>query len=354
MYYERPELEKGSKTYICPRCGEMTLKRYVQYGKHIHESVGRCNRESSCIYHKRPREYWAENNIKVPKLPTIQKQTPKPQEIKPIGYIPMSYITNRAKTRNHYLIYYMLDLFDRETIKRGTDLYFLGCTSGMATVFPQIDEQGRCRTAKEQLYNKDTGKRVKNSVNWLHAELKKWEELPQDFNLQMCLFGLHLIRSANNAGKTICICESEKSAVIAACCMPQYIWMAAGAKGWLNVEKLKPLKGWNVVLFPDTATSGDAFILWSKIAEDANKQGLNVIVSDMLEKECTAEQKAAGYDIADYLIDKILESKQAIEPEAQEEPQQVESENISDTLKEMIRLNPAVQTLIDNFGAVEV
>ena len=354
MYYELPYLEKGSRTYICPKCGEMTLKRYIQYGKYIHDTVGRCNRESSCMYHKPPREYWRENNIKPIHIPFTPKQTPKIQEVKAIGYVPMSYILDRAKTRNHNLIYYMLDLFDWGTIKNETDMYFLGCTSGNATMFPQIDEQGKCRTAKEQLYNKDTGKRIKNSVNWLHAELKRWGELPQDFNLQMCLFGLHLIRSSNNIGKTVCICESEKSAVIAACCMPNRIWMAAGALRWLNVEKLRPLKGWDIILFPDTSTDGSTFALWSKIANEANSQGLNVIVSDMLEKECTDEEKADGFDIADYLIRKVSMLKQSDTLEQKQPISELEQVEQSTILSDMIKVNPVLRKLIDRLDLVEV
>lgn len=362
MYYERPFLEKGSKKYICPSCTKKTFKPYVLGGKHIHETVGICDRILSCGYHKPPREYWQENNIKMPKLPTIQRQPPKKQEIKPIGYMSAKYISTYSEKRNNNLIYYLLDLFDSEIIKTQTDPYLLGCAKGGDVIYWQIDQNMKCRTGKIQKLDKETGKRFKSlgSVRWVHAKLKDIGELPQDFNMQMCLFGLHLIHPFwNNSGKTICICESEKSAVIAACCMPQYIWMAAGALHWLNVEKLKPLKGWDVVLFPDTSTNGKAFELWSKIAEEANRQGLNVIVSDMLEKNCTEEQKADGYDIADYLIDEINAKKKAeecksIEPEAKEEPKQAESGSISDTLEEMIRLNSAIQTLINEFDAVEV
>lgn len=366
MYYERPFLEKGSKKYICPSCTKKTFKPYVLGGKHIHETVGICDRILSCGYHKPPREYWQENNIKMPKLPTTQKQPPKKQEIKLIGYVPAKYISTYSEKRNNNLIYYLLDLFDSEIIKTQTDPYLLGCAKGGDVIYWQIDQNMKCRTGKIQKLDKETGKRLKDrgSVTWVHAKLKDIGELPQDFNMQMCLFGLHLIHPFwNNSGRTICICESEKSAIIAACCMPQYIWMAAGALHWLNVEKLKPLNGWDIILFPDTSTNGGAFELWSKIAEEANKQGLNVIVSDMLEKECTDEQKAAGYDIADYLIDKVIQSRQTIdneriEPEPQSEEQQPEPNTdtftMSETLKDMIRRNPVLQTLIDDFGAVEV
>ncbi|MBS1808771.1 MAG: hypothetical protein JST84_11310 [Acidobacteria bacterium] len=54
----------------------------------------------------------------------------------------------------------------------------------------------------------------------------------------------------------------------------------------------------NARLFPD----GDAFDQWSQLACKAQAQGLDVIVSDLLEAELTATQKAAGWDLADYLL----------------------------------------------------
>lgn len=359
MYYEIPYLEKGSRTYICPNCGQMTLKKYMQYGKYIHDTIGRCNREDKCGYHKPPREYWKENNIKSAYRPIQKKQTTDIQEIKPIGYVSGQYILDYAQNRNNNLIYYLLDLFDWETIKRNTNAYFLGAAKDRAVVYWQIDENGKCRTGKIQKLNKDTGRREKGkgAVNWVHDKLKWRKELPKDFNLQMCLFGLHLIRSVNNKGKTICICESEKSAIIAACCMPDRIWMAAGALHWLNVKKLKPLKGWNIILFPDTSKDGSAFALWSKIADEANRQGLNVIVFDKLEKECTVEEKANGFDIADYLIRGLSKLEQPDTPEPEQpinEPEEAKQPTVSTALSDMINENPVLKKLIDEFDLVEV
>ncbi|MBK5722179.1 hypothetical protein JGH11_14985 [Dysgonomonas sp. Marseille-P4677] len=348
----RFELEKGSRKYICPNCGKMSFVYYRINGNGaiIHESVGRCDRIEKCGYHKKPREWFNEHPTIRPDYKSVK---PIPEvTTNPISYIPLKYIDERANTRNSNFVYFLFNLFDWETIKKTIDPYFIGCTEDMAVVFPQIDEQGKCRTAKVQKYDRETGKR--QGVYLYHGDKKIKPNLPNPYNLQMCLFGLHLIRSKNNIGKTVCICESEKSAIIAAGCMPEHIWMAAGALDWLNVEKLKPLRGWNIVLFPDTSTTGLAFKKWTKIADEATKAGLLVMVSTMLEDNCTDEEKANGYDLGDYLIDRILNKKQAIEPETPEEEPQAEQYSVSDDLKNMIRLNPAVQMLINNFDAVEV
>ena len=358
MNYERPELEKGSKKFICPQCNHKTLKLYIQYGKYINNSVGICDRIINCGYHKPPKEWFNENPTdKEQHTPILYHKQIIPitqDKIKPIGYVPFNYIYDKAETRNHNLIYYLLDLFNWETIKERTDVYFLGCTDDKATIFPQIDEDGNCRTAKIQQYDKDTGKRIKNSVKWVHDKLKKCGELPNDYNLKMCLFGLHLIRSLKNTGKIIGICESEKSAVIAACCMPEYIWMAAGALNWLNAEKLKPLKGWNVILFPDTSINGKAFDIWAKIAIKANKLDLNVTVSELLEKNCTEAQKAKGYDLGDYLIDRLLSVKQSILIPKEPINKPPEPQKQSTILSDMISRNPALGTLINSFNLIQV
>ena len=361
MYYERPYLEKGSRTYICPNCGHKELKRYIQYGKYIHDTVGRCNRQDKCLYHKKPAQWFSEHPTERMQCKPIYQQPTKKnvpkEEPKPISYIPLRYIFESAETRNSDFVFFLFSLFDWATIKRAIDPYFIGCTKDGAVVFPQIDEQGDCRTAKVQSYDRETGKR--KGVYLYHGDKNIKPYLANPYNLQMCLFGLHLIRSKNNTGKTVCICESEKSAVIAAGCMPDYIWMAAGALDWLNVDKLKPLRGWNVVLFPDTSKTGIAFEKWAKVADEANRQGLFVSVSTMLEVGCTVEEKAKGYDLGDYLIDRIVRPIQADESKAiQSEPKDVgqltETPIVSTALAEMISINPTLATLMDRLGLVEV
>lgn len=349
--YNRPELEKGSKKYNCPECRQKTFVYYrLPDGELIDESVGRCDRIIGCGYHKKPREWFAEH----PAIrPNYKKYKPIPQiKNNPISYIPMKYIYERAKTRNSDFVYFLFNLFDWETIKKTIDPYFIGCTEDRAVVFPQIDEQGKCRTAKIQKYDRQTGKR--QGVYLYHGDRNIKPYLPNPYNLQMCLFGLHLIRSKKNIAKTICICESEKSAIIAAGCMPEFIWMAAGALDWLNVTKLKPLKGYNIVLFPDTSTTGLALKKWMKIADEATKAGLLVTVSTMLEDDCTDEEKASGYDLGDYLINRLLKVKKMNGIDEEPSNELPEPDNISEVLKDMKQRNPTVQILIDVFDAVEV
>lgn len=71
-----------------------------------------------------------------------------------------------------------------------------------------------------------------------------------------------------------------------------------------------------------------------------------VMVSDLIEKNATPEQKAAHIDIADWIIFQIRESRINCTAD-----HLVEAERI---LQRMIEKNPALQKLIDDLGLVLV
>lgn len=61
--YHLQKYNGPSTRYTCPSCGaKHRFTRYVDaYGWSQHPSVGRCDRESACGYHKTPRDYFAEH-----------------------------------------------------------------------------------------------------------------------------------------------------------------------------------------------------------------------------------------------------------------------------------------------------
>ena len=79
-------------------------------------------------------------------------------------------------------------------------------------------------------YNPSTGHRIKDPnkpgrINWLHSILKRRKQLhPPDWQLTQCLFGEHLL--LQHQDKTVALVESEKTAIICAALMPQYLWLA--------------------------------------------------------------------------------------------------------------------------------
>ena len=107
------------------------------------------------------------------------------------------------------------------------------------------------------------------------------------------LFGEHLLDQYPDS--IVCLVEAEKSAVICAGLMPEYVWVATGGKTQLG-ERLDVLRGRTVIAFPDV----DAYDEWKEYFQ--GRMDLNVTVSDMLEENATVEDREAQIDIADLLL----------------------------------------------------
>jgi hypothetical protein len=81
--------------------------------------------------------------------------------------------------------------------------------------------------------------------------------------------------------------------------MPEFVWMAAGGKDMLTAEKVEPLSGRTVFLYPDNG----AYESWSAKAKELSAI-VPMYVSDMMETE-----GSKGEDVADYLISENLKDK---------------------------------------------
>ena len=99
-----------------------------------------------------------------------------------------------------------------------------------------------------------------------------------------------------NRDKVVALVESEKSALIAAACFPNYVWLATGGKSQLSANKMKALEGRTVILFPDV----DGYSEWKEKAKELIY--CKVTVSDILERNATDDERAAKIDIADWLV----------------------------------------------------
>ena len=146
--------------------------------------------------------------------------------------------------------------------------------------------------------------------------------------MKQCLFGEHLLSdtSAAMSAKPVAIVESEKTALIAAHFIPDFIWLATGGMhGCFNVETMKVLHGREVILFPDLKATEE----WRRRLPMLEPVCRRATCSDMLERIATGAQREAGLDIADFLL-------------MEDTPQMI--------LQQMIKRNPVLQTFIDTFG----
>jgi hypothetical protein len=290
---------KGMNTrYRCPGCQrpEKTFSRYIdtQTGQYIDPAVGRCSREINCGYHYTPKQYFQDNNLSIdtrePKL------YPKPSKVaiqsKPVSYIDAEIF--KASLRSYdanYFVQFLIGLFGTKITKQLIETYIIGTSKHWpgATVFWQIDLQGKIRTGKIMQYSLATGRRVKEHITWVHAALK----MPE-FELKQCLFGEHLLQDRS---KPLALVESEKTAIIASVYLPQFIWLAVGSLTNLTAAKCSILKGRSVILYPDIK----CFEKWSKKAKELSHLA-SFQVSDLLERHASESDREQGLDLADYLI----------------------------------------------------
>ena len=88
--------------------------------------------------------------------------------------------------------------------------------------------------------------------------------------------------------------------------------MAAGGMEQLNVDKLRPLVGRQVILYPDTDPEGETYKKWYDIAWRARCElEMDIAICDVLEKNATPEQKEAKIDLVDFIEKDILNAKDA-------------------------------------------
>lgn len=207
-------------------------------------------------------------------------------------------------------------LLTPEELQAASEIFHLGTTKDKRVVYWQIDAEGRVRDGKLMAYDEHCH-RVKpgehdtqSSVSWAGYELRQCGLLDKNWEATHCLFGLHQLNSRPDA--MVCIVEAEKTAVICSQKFKDSIWMAAGGMEQLNVDKLRPLVGRQVILYPDTDPEGETFKKWYDIAWRARCElEMDIAICDVLEKNATPEQKEAKIDLVDFIEKDILNAKDA-------------------------------------------
>ena len=295
--YQLEHCTGNKKKLICPECGRRCFVPYIdtESGKIIDETVGRCDREINCGYHKTPKQFFEESGIHSDRRYWFPKKDLNARSAV-TGFSTMrEEIINdsmRDLVHNNFLIY-LREHFPMMPVIEAINRYKIGTSRFWpgATVFWQIDAANRVRTGKIMLYDYHTGHRVKNpeaKIMWVHKL-----ELFRDYRLQQCLFGSQLLRTEN---KPVAIVESEKTAIIASMFFDDALFLATGGITNLRKETCEPLKGRQTILFPDLGAEE----IWIEKARTI--PGLNnCVVSTWLQRTATAEEIANGLDIGDRL-----------------------------------------------------
>lgn len=301
--YHLQKYDGVSTRYTCPKCGrKRCFTLYVdENNQKLHDTVGKCDHDSSCKYHYTPRQYFADHPDKASPGKDSSATSPPPQRPeKPLCTIPFELVERSCRPYVHsHLTLFLSTFLDPLVLEQVVEAYKVGVTRNRDTIFFQIDAYGRCRTGKIMRYNPDSGHRIKDPdcpgrIDWVHSAMKRAGQLPKECELTQCLFGENLL--LEHPEMPVALVESEKTALICAALMPQALWLATGGKTQLSESRLSVLRGRRVTAFLDI----DAYEEWQRKLSALS--GYNIVVSNLLEKNASPEDRTAQIDIADWLI----------------------------------------------------
>ncbi|KAF5051854.1 hypothetical protein DSECCO2_414670 [anaerobic digester metagenome] len=334
----RYTFEKNSRKHICPECGKKRFVRYVdtKTGEYLPEQYGRCNREANCGYHLNPYQdgyskmIWGRengNSIVIPtrwKPPTTRKVHQPP--VKPV-YFNFEAFKRTLRPEHYENNIFIQNLFGRvqfpfdpKDVTRVIELYRLGTVSAGyrsgAVTFPFIDIDGNVRAVQVKQFdeaNHTTGTDFLHSIlarhyNDIGKQLPEWLEtyMSQDKKVS-CLFGEHLLNKFPS--NRIALVEAPKTAIYGTLYFglpdtpESLIWLAVYNKSSFSLDKVKPLQGRFVDVFPDLSKDGGTFREWEAKAKEFERQlpGTQFKMYDFLEHEALEADRVNGEDIADYL-----------------------------------------------------
>lgn len=276
----RTSLEKydgADSRHICPKCGKKEFVRFIdnKTGKYIGRDVGRCNRENKCGYFK--------SSKNMNKYKTISKRHTRIVKKKPSYIHPDELRSSMLSSWDNDFVIGLTRTFCLDKVDTLIKQFLIGSLSNNV-IFWQVDNNGMIRTGKIMTYDPVTLKR-QDHPSWIHKyyKLKK-------FGLDQCFFGLHQLRDTHR-GSSICLVESEKTAILMAGYYPSAVWMASGGIQMLSKNRLKPLNDHNVFLFPDI---GAEEVWKQKASENRNVRLVNWPDAMNVRKENN------GKDLADF------------------------------------------------------
>lgn len=331
--------EKGSRKYFCPECNKKRFVRYIdtKTGEYLPEQYGRCDREANCGYHLNPYQdgyskmIWDKENGKRSSFPTRWKppstrKAPLPPA-KPV-YFNFEAFKRTLRPEFYENNVFIQNLFNRVPypfdpldVTKVIEFYRLGTIPGGyrsgAVTFPFIDIKGNVRAVQVKQFdetNHTTGTDFLHSVLAKHYNNNgkpqpKWLEayMNQDKKVS-CLFGEHLLNEFPS--NRIALVEAPKTAIYGTLYFglpetsDQYLWLAVYNKSSFSLDKVKPLQGRFVDVFPDLSKDGVTFREWEAKAKEFERMlpGTQFKMYDFLEHEALEADRVNGEDIADYLI----------------------------------------------------
>lgn len=304
-YRLEPYRGRGNSKHTCPRCRD-TRKTFVRYiditdGSYIDDGVGKCDRTTACGLHTPPTSDNLKGKSLIVNSNEVDKRFLKPQVTNVIDH---KFVSKSLSGTDNFSTF-LFSNFPKDVVARVLNNYKVGSSDlwPNATIFWQIDSEYDVRTGKVMLYNRTTGKRIKeqrrNYISWVHSPMKNnCFGDNHNYELKQCFFGEHLLEPSR---KVVRVVESEKTAILCTIANPDTYWIATGGIELISAERLMPYKDKELIFYPD---KGKAFSKWeerlNKVASGFNyKLDTNIEGMDLEE----------GDDLGDYIIKKKLNVK---------------------------------------------
>jgi hypothetical protein len=185
-----------------------------------------------------------------------------------------------------------------EQMRHAAERYYLGKTRSGQPIFWMIDDMLRPLDAHI-------------GATWISSILKAREPLLDCWQVQHCLFGLHLLGHSF----PISLVEDEKSAVILSELFPESIWLAYTTTSHLIPDLFTPLEGQTVTIYPRTDPTMSTFLFFEDLVDQTlRRYDLDLHVDTTLEEHATEDQKERCIDILDFIKEPFFDPNSAIIP----------------------------------------
>lgn len=305
----------------CPKCGENS---YNNYEGHSNPYVGFCQHCGYCLTPMEYEQFQEQIIASYSNVYIYKKLSSTNYEKEPDWMLKREYFTPALRINS--LFKYMSEKLGLEKVlitfvryKVETHIRNYG-----SAIFYRMNARYDIRAFKVMSFEKN-GHRTKIKDHETKKEYSKIYQRSIENSTKECkstsnlnepkypLFGIHLLSRPDAKNKTICIVESEKTALMAASLYPEFIWLATGSCHFLYNSHLKGIEDRKIVLFPDLDTKYEPLAIsdngriqcinWYLINGDENglTENKNITVSSFLDdfvdgecKNCPLNEKCGS------------------------------------------------------------
>ena len=108
----------------------------------------------------------------------------------------------------------------------------------------------------------------------------------------------------DEVNSSVCIVESERSAVVLSELFPESIWMAYVSVTHLDISLFAPLQSRNVTIYPCTDPTFSTYLFFDDLAATIREHyGIHITVASVLEDNATDSQKERCIDLLEFIME---------------------------------------------------